>query len=292
MGWLFVLPSLTMPAAAQHPARRPAPRAAPRPADHWIVDTSRSEMTDEPSVILYLRATNEVQGVLLDVQPVLFIRCHERNADLFINSGSVLDGDAEGNTAVRIRWGTDAPVEDQWSRSTDYEAAFAPDPPAFIRQLIAAPEMRFEFHPFDAAPRVAIFDARGLANHLPLITAACPSIAAPPAHESASKVGVGIDSVFTQAVVDEQPELASAPKVDYPALLRSAGIQGRVMVEAIIDTSGRAEPQSLHVIQSPNPGFNPPAMDYVRQCVFRPGRVHGRVVRVLLHVPVDFRMNR
>src|SRR5258706_11210924 len=42
----------------------------------------------------------------------------------------------------------------------------------------------------------------------------------------------------------------------FRSLLRQAAIQGRVLVQAIIDTAGRAEPPSVKVIQSPNPGFD------------------------------------
>jgi TonB family protein len=273
---LLVTSSLAVPAAAQRPAARPAPR----PADHWSVDTARSEMTDEPSATLYLKSTNSVQGVLLDTRAVLFIRCREHTLELFINTGSVLDGDAGENTTVRVRWGTDAPEEQTWSRSTDFEAAFAPDPAAFIRQLVAMPDMRFEFHPFDATPRVAIFDARGLQPHLPLVAAACPSVLEQrQPNDSEVRPSALLDPMYTAAIVEEQPELLSAPRVEYPQLLRQAGIQGRVVVQFVLDTLGRAEPQSLKVLATPNPGFNPSALDYVQ-----------RAVRVLMQIPVEFKL--
>ncbi len=69
-------------------------------------------------------------------------------------------------------------------------------------------------------------------------------------------------------------------------------IQGRVLVQAIIDTTGRAEPQSVKVIQSPNPGFDQSAKNYVLRALFRPARVHGRAVRVLINLPIDFKIKR
>ncbi len=50
-------------AAAQRPRPGARPPAA-RVADRWHVETSRSEMTDEPSVTLSLNATNTVEGVI------------------------------------------------------------------------------------------------------------------------------------------------------------------------------------------------------------------------------------
>jgi protein TonB len=108
--------------------------------------------------------------------------------------------------------------------------------------------------------------------------------------------GAGIvpsdNQVFMESVVEERPEVLSGPQLQYPDLLRQAAIQGRVMVTAIIDTSGRAEPGSVKVIQSPNPGFDQSAKNYVLRALFRPARVHGRAVRVLINLPIDFRIKR
>lgn len=91
-----------------------------------------------------------------------------------------------------------------------------------------------------------------------------------------------------EVVVDEKPVLLSGPKLHYPKLLKDAGVQGRVLVHAIIDTSGHAEPPSVKVIQSPNPGFDPEAKEYVLKALFRPGRLHGRPVRAPVEMTVDF----
>lgn len=98
--------------------------------------------------------------------------------------------------------------------------------------------------------------------------------------------------VFMEDVVDVRPKRVSGPAVRYPDVLREAKIGGQVLIEAIIDTSGHVEPSSVKVMQSPNPGFDFPAKDYVLQSVFRPGREHGRPVRVLVYLPVDFRIKR
>lgn len=109
-------------------------------------------------------------------------------------------------------------------------------------------------------------------------------------------IGTGIvpssDQVFMENVVEERPEVLSGPALQYPDLLRQAGIQGRVIVQAIIDTTGRAEPPSVKIIQSPNPGFDQSARSYVLRALFRPARVHGRAVRVLVNLPIDFKITR
>jgi len=109
-------------------------------------------------------------------------------------------------------------------------------------------------------------------------------------------IGTGIvpssGDVYMESVVEERPEVLSGPQLQYPDLLRQAAIQGRVLVQAIIDTAGRAEPPSVKVIQSPNPGFDQSAKNYVLRALFRPARVHGRAVRVLINLPIDFKIKR
>ena len=98
----------------------------------------------------------------------------------------------------------------------------------------------------------------------------------------------GLGAVYLAAVVEEAPVLLSGPPLDYPELLRQARIQGRVEVEAVIDASGRAEAGTVTVVRSPHPACDAPARDFVRRALFRPGRMHGRAVRVLVRLPIEF----
>ena len=109
---------------------------------------------------------------------------------------------------------------------------------------------------------------------------------------SGLSVDPALDQVFMESLVEERPEIISGPQLQYPDLLRHAGVQGRVLVQVIIDTTGRAEPSSVKIIQSPNPGFDQAAKNYVLSALFRPARVHGRAVRVLLSLPIDFNIKR
>jgi len=99
---------------------------------------------------------------------------------------------------------------------------------------------------------------------------------------------VDLTQVFIEAVVDEPPERISFPPLDYPRMLLEARIEGTVTLEAVIDTTGHAEPNSIKVISSTNRAFEAPAKDGLRKALFRPGRVRGQAVRVLVHLPLRF----
>ncbi|MGH7700992.1 MAG: energy transducer TonB [Gemmatimonadales bacterium] len=109
-------------------------------------------------------------------------------------------------------------------------------------------------------------------------------------------IGTGIvpdaGQVYAEAVVEEKPEMLSGPVPEYPQLLRTAGIEGTVIVQVIVDTMGRAEPNSIRIIRSPNPGFDQPVKSAVQRALFRPARVHGRAVRVLVQIPYNFTLKR
>ena len=93
---------------------------------------------------------------------------------------------------------------------------------------------------------------------------------------------------FDVRQVDQQPELLSHPTLRYPDVLRRAGIEGRVMVEVVLDSLGRAEPGSARVASSSHQLFDPEAVAVVSGSVYRPARVSGRAVRVRVRVPVSF----
>ena len=104
----------------------------------------------------------------------------------------------------------------------------------------------------------------------------------------ASDIVVSGNEVYAEALVEERPALLSAPAPVYPTLLRQAGIQGRVILPAVIDTTGRVEPASVRIMESAHPAFDQPTKDWLLKALFRPARLHGRGVRVFINLLVDY----
>ena len=94
--------------------------------------------------------------------------------------------------------------------------------------------------------------------------------------------------VYAVDLVEEKPSVLSG-HLEYPELLRQAGISGQVTLQAIVDSTGRVEPNSIKTIQSSNPAFEQAARSYVLKAVWRPARVRGRAVRVLISIPIVFK---
>jgi len=76
---------------------------------------------------------------------------------------------------------------------------------------------------------------------------------------------------------------------DYPDLARRAGVQGVVVLECVIDPSGKVA--EVKVLRG-HPLLEGAAVEAVRQWVYSPTRLNGVPVAVLLTVTVQFRLPR
>ena len=94
--------------------------------------------------------------------------------------------------------------------------------------------------------------------------------------------------VYESSIVEQQPELLSSPPPRYPEAMRTAHVEGVVEVQGVVDTLGHLEPKTLRVIESPHPALSASAIECLERAVFRPGRVEGRAVRVLVRIPMRF----
>jgi TonB family protein len=84
------------------------------------------------------------------------------------------------------------------------------------------------------------------------------------------------------------PEVLAGPLPVYPDLLRRAGIEGEVVLEARVDTAGRVQSGSVVVVSATHPGFVEPARQALRATLFRPAQVNGRPIAMLVRVPFAF----
>jgi TonB family protein len=96
--------------------------------------------------------------------------------------------------------------------------------------------------------------------------------------------------IYGEDSLTQKPALLSAPTIQYPEELRRNHIQGRVLVQMILDTLGQVERGSIQFATTPDPGFLMPVQQYLTFARFRPARRNGRLVRSIVHMPIDFRL--
>ncbi|MBY0275409.1 energy transducer TonB, partial [Candidatus Binatia bacterium] len=83
------------------------------------------------------------------------------------------------------------------------------------------------------------------------------------------------------------PTIAHRVVPHYPETARMRGIEGQVVIEAVIARDGTVEP-GVKIIQS-IPALDEAAIEAFRQWRFTPGRdASGKPLRVILQAPVRF----
>ena len=99
-------------------------------------------------------------------------------------------------------------------------------------------------------------------------------------------LAVSVDSTL----LTRQLKVLKGPRPVYPERLRQAGLSGRVLVSAVIDTTGHSEPGSINIIDSPHEDFSREARRYVAGAEFQPALIGDRPTRVCTQIPVDFKI--
>jgi len=78
----------------------------------------------------------------------------------------------------------------------------------------------------------------------------------------------------------------------YPDMLRTAGIEGQVLAQFVVDTTGRAEMNTFKALKSDNDLFTTAVKNALQRMRFLPAEVGGRKVKQLVQQPFQFSLNR
>lgn len=94
-------------------------------------------------------------------------------------------------------------------------------------------------------------------------------------------------------IVEQMPELigglaAIQKQIRYPEIAKKAGVEGRVIVQFIVDESGSVlDPQ---VVRGIGAGCDEEAVRAVQQAKFEPGKQRGKAVKVKMSLPITFKL--
>ena len=103
----------------------------------------------------------------------------------------------------------------------------------------------------------------------------------PPSEEELPKFG---EYVYAE----ELPEAISHPQPVYPDIARDAGVEGQVVVQALVGKDGRVK--DVRIVKSV-PMLDKAAEDAVRQYVFKPALSNNKPVAVWVAVPIKFTLH-
>jgi len=82
------------------------------------------------------------------------------------------------------------------------------------------------------------------------------------------------------------PSLKTGAMPEYPDQARSTGIEGTVMVEALIDESGNVF--AAEIVDSPAAVLEAPTLLAIRDWKFEPATKDGKSIMQVVRIPVNF----
>ncbi len=94
-------------------------------------------------------------------------------------------------------------------------------------------------------------------------------------------------------VVEEMPDLIGGlgeiqRKIKYPEIARKAGVEGRVILQFIVDENGNVTEPA--VVRGIGAGCDEEALRVVREAKFKPGKQRGKAVKVKMSLPITFKL--
>jgi TonB family protein len=104
--------------------------------------------------------------------------------------------------------------------------------------------------------------------------------------------GSARDAYFEFQVEKQVQTAPDSPQPRYPELLKSEKIEGEVLAQFVVDTSGRAEAATFKVLKSSHDGFTQAVRNVLPNMHFYPAEIGGRKVRQMIQQSFTFALPR
>lgn len=104
--------------------------------------------------------------------------------------------------------------------------------------------------------------------------------------------GYVYETVEEKPLLDNARDMARLLDRNYPEALSAAGVAGQVMLQLIVDENGRVRPGSARVVSASHEEFTAATLRIAERMRFRPARVEGRPVAVMVTLPIDWKTAR
>jgi protein TonB len=100
--------------------------------------------------------------------------------------------------------------------------------------------------------------------------------------EDADALPIPVDEIL----LSRMPSVKTEPKIPYPQEAQKAGVQGRVVLNILIDKDGRV--RAAEVISGPGFGLNEAALEGIKRFEFHPAYVGNEAVAVRTRFAYNF----
>lgn len=138
---------------------------------NWIMAQQTDPISDKKGAVFTLRA----EGSNILDKPTLSIRCLRGELDALVFTDEYLGDD---NDEVTIRYGTEQPVQQNWTESSNHTALFYPGDRAevesFVRKLAEYQRVVIQVSPYNRGPMAMVFLLSGIGQVNRELWALCP----------------------------------------------------------------------------------------------------------------------
>jgi periplasmic protein TonB len=104
---------------------------------------------------------------------------------------------------------------------------------------------------------------------------------------------VNTDQPYFEFQVEKQVQTApGSPQPRYPDMLKSANVEGEVLAQFVVDTTGRAEMNTFKVLKSSHELFTQSVRNVLPNMRFYPAEIGGRKVKQMVQQPFTFALTK
>ena len=104
---------------------------------------------------------------------------------------------------------------------------------------------------------------------------------------------VNTDQPYFEFQVEKQVSTApGSPQPRYPDMLKSANVEGEVLAQFVVDTTGRADMRTFKVLKSSHELFTQSVRNVLPNMRFYPAEIGGRKVKQMVQQPFTFALTK
>lgn len=101
------------------------------------------------------------------------------------------------------------------------------------------------------------------------------------------------DQTYFEFQVEKQvAQIPGSVNLRYPDMLRSANVEGEVLAQFVVDTTGRVERGSVKILKSSHDLFTNAVQQALNTARYYPAEIGGRKVKQLVQQPFNFTLTR
>lgn len=101
------------------------------------------------------------------------------------------------------------------------------------------------------------------------------------------------DQTYFEFQVEKQvAQIPGSINLRYPDMLRSANVEGEVLAQFVVDTTGRVERGSVKILKSSHDLFTNAVQQALNSARYYPAEIGGRKVKQLVQQPFNFTLTR